>query len=117
MEAKQSVLCDDEMAEKRRLNLSLNLSNPRQLEAWRILQAIPAGQRTDAVCRMICESHKRETLLDNIRGIIREELRGVESVHEKEKSEHSQAGVVDENVLGFLLALQQEEGETTDSLF
>ena len=101
------------MAEKRRLNLSLNLAAPHQREAWNVLRAIPAGQRTDAVCRMICESHKRETLLDSIRGIVREELRSVEFVSEKEKPERSQAGDVDENVLGFLLALQQEEGDMT----
>ena len=106
------------MAEKRRLNLSLNLSTPHQREAWGILRTVPAGQRTDAVCRMICEGYKRETLLDSIRAMLREELRGVEFVSAKEKSEEPQAGDVDENVLGFLLALQNDGGdETSDSLF
>ena len=105
------------MAEKRRLNLSLNLTAPHQREAWHILRTIPAGQRTDAVCRMICEGHKRETLLDSIRTMLREELKQVEFVSAKEKSDEPQAGDVDDNVLGFLLALQQEEGDTTDSLF
>lgn len=105
------------MTEKRRLNLSLNLSTPHQREAWNILRAIPAGQRTDAVCRMICESHKRDALLDSIRMAVREELRNVEFISAKEKSERLQAGDVDENVLGFLLALQQEEGDTPDPLF
>ena len=85
------------VAEKRRLNLSLNLSTPHQREAWNILRTIPAGQRTDAVCR--------------------EELRSVEFISAKEKSERLQAGDVDENVLGFLLALQQEEGDMPDPLF
>lgn len=105
------------MAEKWRLNLALNLSAPHQREAWNILRAIPAGQRTDAVCRMICEGHKQDELLDSIRAIIREELRGVEFTSVKEKTEQPQAGDVDENVLGFLLALQQEEGDDSDSLF
>ena len=105
------------MADKRRVNLSLNLSAPHQREAWGIIRAIPAGQRTDVVCRMICKGYKRDALLEEIRAVIREELHSVEVVSVKEKTEQPQAGDVDENVLGFLLALQQEEGDTTDSLF
>ena len=106
------------MPEKRRLNLSLNLSAPHQREAWHILRTIPAGQRTDAVCRMICEGHKRETLLTSIRAMFREELSQVEFVSVKEKSDEPQAGDVDDSVLGFLLALQNDGGdETSDPLF
>ena len=94
-----------------RLNLSLNLSAPHQREAWNILRAIPAGQRTDAVCRMICKGHKQEDLLDSIRAVIREELHRVEFVSVKEKNEQPQAGDVDDNVLGFLLALQNDGGD------
>ena len=47
------------MGEKRRVNLSLNLSTPHHREAWDIIRAIPAGQRTDALCRMICKGHRR----------------------------------------------------------
>ena len=97
------------MAEKRRVNLSLNLSAPHQREAWSIIRAIPAGQRTDAVCRMICKGHEREDLLNEIRMVVREELRSVEMIAAKEKSGQPQAGDVDENVLGFLFALQDDE--------
>ena len=101
------------MAEKRRVNLSLNLSAPHQREAWNILRTIPAGQRTDAVCRMICKRHKREDLLEGIRMVIREELHSVEFISGKEKSAQPQeAGDVDENVLGFLFSLQQEGDDT-----
>ena len=101
------------MAEKRRVNLSLNLSAPHQREAWNIIRAIPTGQRTDAVCRMICKGYKREDLLDSIRRIIREELHSMEFISAKEKPEQPQeAGDVDENVLGFLFALQQEGDDT-----
>ncbi len=97
------------MAEKRRLNLSLNLSIPQQREAWRILRAIPPGRRTDAVCRMVLE-HKRQTeLLDTVRATIREELQKVKIVSSIEKEEQPQAGDVDESVLGFLLSLQNDE--------
>lgn len=95
------------MADKRRLNLSLNLSAPHQREAWNILRAIPPGQRTDAVCRMICKGYQREDLLDGIRTVIREELHRVELVSAKEKNEQPQAGDVDDSVLGFLRSLQE----------
>ena len=96
------------MADKRRLNLSLNLSAPHQREAWNILRAIPSGQRTDAVCRMICKGHQREDLLDGIRTVVREELRGVEFISAKETTEQPQeAGDVDDSVLGFLRSLQE----------
>ena len=95
-----------------RLNLSLNLSAPHQREAWNILRTIPPGQRTDAVCRMICKGYQREDLLDGIRRVIREELHSVEFISVKEKTEQPQgAGDLDDNVLGFLLALQNDGGD------
>ena len=90
------------MDEKRRLNLSFSLASPQQREAWRILRSIPAGQRTDAVCRMVCRAHEQEALLYAIRGLIREELKDLQLKTEPE----TQAGGVDESVLGFLRALQ-----------
>ena len=100
------------MAEKRRLNLSFSMASPFQREAWRRLCAIPSGQRTDAVCRAICRMYEQDALLEAVRQIIREELRGVELISAKEKAEQPQAGDVDDNVLGFLLALQQEGDDT-----
>ena len=90
------------MDEKRRLNLSFSLASPQQREAWRILRSIPAGQRTDAVCRMVCRAHEQEALLSAIRGLIREELKDLQLKTEPE----TQAVGVDESVLGFLRALQ-----------
>ena len=100
------------MAGKRRLNLSFSLASSQQREAWHILSSIPAGQRTDAVCRMVCKAHEQDALLSAIRGLIREELRNLDLT--TEKSQQAQAGDLDENVLGgFLLALQQEGDEIT----
>lgn len=96
------------MAEKRRLNLSFSLASPQQREAWSILRAIPAGQRTDAVCRMVCRAHEQEALLSAIRGLIREELKDLQLKTEPE----TQAGDVDESVLGFLRSLQEDGGDT-----
>ena len=102
------------MVDKRRLNLSFSMYSPIQREAWDLLYAIPAGQRTETVCRAVCQMYGQESLLETIRQTIREELRGVELISAKEKSEQPQvAGDVDENVLGFLFALQQE-GDDTD---
>ncbi len=95
------------MSEKRRLNLSFSMASPLQQEAWRILRTVPTGQRTDAVCRAVCRSCEENALLDAVRNIVREELRSVEFI---QKTEQPQAGDVDENVLGFLLSLQEEGG-------
>ena len=99
------------MADKRRLNLSFSMASPLQREAWERLCAIPAGQRTDAVCRAVCRMYEQESLAETIRRIIREELYSVEMISAKEQFEQPQAGDVDDNVLGFLRSLQ--EGDDT----
>ena len=93
------------------MNLSFSMASPFQREAWKRLCAIPSGQRTDAVCRAVCRMYEQNTLLEAVRQIIREELRGVELISAKEKAEQPQAGDVDDNVLGFLLALQNDGGD------
>lgn len=98
--------------ERRRVNLSLSLSSPRQRQVWELLSAIPPGQRTDAVCRMVCGYQEQEALLETVRSVIREELQNGRFVHQ-EHTQSEQAGDVDENVLGFLLSLQGEEGDDT----
>jgi hypothetical protein len=100
------------VAEKRRVNLSLNLSAPRQRQAWNILRAIPPGQRTDTVCRMVCGYQEQETLLNTIRAVIQEELRNGEFQLKSNTQAEQLAEDVDENVLGFLLSLQEGEDMT-----
>ena len=63
----------------------------------------------DAVCRMINGYMEQQELLEAIRGTIREELAGVPFT--KTTTQQEQAGAVDEDVLGFLRALQ--EGDDT----
>ena len=85
------------------------MASPFQREAWERLCAIPAGQRTDTVCRAVCRMYEQESMLEAVRQMIREELHSVEFISAKEKPEQPQeAGDVDENVLGFLFSLQQE---------
>ncbi len=95
------------MVEKRRLNLSFAMSSPYQREAWEQIAAIPPGQRTDAICRMIHNDKDQQELLDTIRSAIREELNGAYRTTDTTAAQE-QAGDMDENVLGFLLALQEE---------
>ena len=105
------------MAEKRRLNLSFSMASPLQREAWKILSAVPVGQRTDAVCHAVCRIHERNSLLDAVRTVIREELGSVSFSTEKPQ-QPQEAGNIDDDVLGFLAALQNDGGEeTSDSLF
>ena len=99
-----------QMPEKRRLNLAFSMSQQEQRQAWKRLSAIPAGQRTDAVCRMVNGYMEQNELLDAIRTILREELTGVS--FSKNNMQPEQAGDVDADVLGFLLSLQEGD-ETT----
>ena len=84
---------------------------PRQREAWKLLCAIPSGQRTDAVCRMILEHKNQKELLETVRIAIREELSSVQITSQIEKAEEQEAGSVSDDVLGFLLSLQNEGGD------
>lgn len=96
------------MAEKRRLNLSFSMASPRQREAWKLLRAIPSGQRTDAVCRMILEHRSQQELLEAVRTAVREELRHVQLAPQIEQAEQPEAGSVHDDVLSFLFSLQND---------
>ena len=76
--------------DKRRLNLSFSMASSLQREAWELLCAIPAGQRTETVCRAVCRMYEQEFLLEIVRQTIREELRGVELIPATEKTEQPQ---------------------------
>ena len=96
------------MSEKRRLNLSFSMASPLQREAWAILSAIPAGQRTDAVCHAVCRAHEETTMLDALRAVLREEWGGTCFTTEQ-SAQPQEAGDVGDNVLGFLLDLQGDD--------
>lgn len=93
------------MGDRRRLNLSIDLARPDQRRAWDILSAIPPGQRTQTVCRMVAGYLDQRELLEAVRAAIREELDGVSST--KTNTQRKKAGDVDDTVLGFLRALQE----------
>ena len=54
--------------------------------------------------------YEQDRLAETLRAVIREELRGAELISKTEKPEQPQAGDLDDNVLGFLLALQNDDG-------
>ena len=88
------------------------MASPFQREAWERLCSIPAGQRTDTVCRAVCRMYEQKSLLEAVRQMIREELHSVEFISAKKESEQPQeTGDVGDDVLGFLLSLQQEGDE------
>lgn len=98
------------MAEKRRINLSLHLNLPLQRQAWEIIRKIPAGRRTEEICRMICDytDKQQERLLQNVRQIIKDELKSVNIQPNIVKDEATEPQGVSSDVLGFLLSLQGE---------
>ena len=67
------------------------MSSPIQRRAWKKLTEIPAGQRTAAVCRMVCEYKGQQELLDAVRQTIRQELRGVQLTKEEAQDKDSYA--------------------------
>ena len=94
---------------KKRLNLSFSMASPIQRQAWRMLMDIPAGERTGAVCRMICEHKNQRELLEAVRQAIRQELQGSQI---KITEAAPKAESIQDDVLGFLAALQEEGDDT-----
>ena len=96
-------------SDKKRLNLSFSMVSPIQRQAWRTLMDIPAGERTGAVCRMICEHKNQRELLEAVRQAVRQELQGSQI---KITEAAPKAESIQDDVLGFLAALQEEGDDT-----
>lgn len=94
---------------KKRLNLSFSMTSPVQQRAWKKLMDIPAGQRSAAVCRMICEHREQRELLEAVRQVICQELQGSQI---QIAQAALQAGDIDDDVLGFLVSLQEGDDTT-----
>lgn len=91
-----------------RFGTTLFLDNPLHRQAWEILSAIPAGQRTNWLCLALCQQAQREQFLLDLKTILQTELQN--SSYPQTILQPQPAGSVDDDVLGFLRALQ-EEGE------
>ena len=91
-----------------RFGTTLFLDNPLHRQAWEILSSIPAGQRTNWLCLALCQQAQREQFLLDLKTILQTELQN--SSYPQTILQPQPAGSVDDDVLGFLRALQ-EEGE------
>lgn len=58
-----------------RLNLSLNPANPLHKEALGILSTVPPRHRTEFVCRALLQQRGQDTMINQIREVIQEELK------------------------------------------
>ena len=96
--------------DRRRLNLSFSLDIEDQRRAWDIVSAIPRGQRTEAICRILLEHKSQAGLLESMRQVVREELDAYGGVAAKTTNtrQPEEAGVVRDDILGFLRDLQEE---------
>ena len=91
-----------------RFGTTLFLDNPLHRQAWEILSSIPAGQRTNWLCLALCQQAQLELFLKDLKAILQAELQN--SSYPQTILQPQPAGSVDDDVLGFLRALQ-EEGE------
>ena len=99
------------MNEVRRIGITLFMSSPLQREAWAILSAIPARQRTEMICLALCREHERSEVLRIVREAVRDELGGAVTAQTGTKEEQTNAGNVGDDVLGFLRSLQCDGGD------
>jgi len=95
--------------DKRRLNLSLDMKTESHRRAWEIVSAIPRGQKTETICRMLIEHKNQTELLEAIRHAVREELEahGELSIKTENIQQSQKTGAVRDDILGFLRDLQE----------
>ena len=70
-----------------RFSLRFNLSDPRQKTAWKLLCAVPEGQRSAYVTELMYRSATQTDEDEHLRKIIREELAGLEFKPAEQKKE------------------------------
>lgn len=70
-----------------RFSLRFNLSDPRQKTAWKLLCAVPEGQRSAYVTELLYRSATQTAEDEHLRKIIREELAGLEFKPAEQKKE------------------------------
>ena len=99
--------------EKHRVNLALDMRIGAHRQAWEILSVIPRGRRTEAVCRMLIEYREQSSLQKIIRKAVREELQayGGSPTKTTKPEQTPKIEAVRDDILGFLVALQEEGDE------
>ena len=89
-----------------RFGTTLFLDNPLHRQAWEILSAIPAGQRTNWLCLALCQQAQRAQFLLDLKTILQTELQN--SSYPQTISQPQPAGRAVDDVHGSLRALQEE---------
>ena len=93
------------MGEIKRLGLSFYLSSPLHREAWRLLEAVPLGQRTELVCLALCRDHDRRMMLEAVRDTVKASM-GCPTPQPESEPEPVKSGSIGDDVLDFLRTLQ-----------
>ena len=93
---------------KRRLNLALSMDNPLQKQAWEILCATGPGTRTTMICHALCEYQRQQSVMENIRKILQQELRNITLQSMPKLSVNTEKAEENSAVLDFIQRLQQE---------
>jgi len=95
------------MGEVKRLSLSFFLSSPLHREAWRLLEAVPLGQRTEIVCLALVRANDRRMMLEAVRDTMKENMGCPTPQPEPEpEPEPVKSGSIGDDVLDFLRTLQ-----------
>lgn len=81
-----------------------NLQNKDHQKAWKILQAVPEGQKNAFLVQVILENAQREELETILRRVLREELKASPSHPVPQQEE-----VIPQEMMGFLDSLLGEE--------
>ncbi len=81
-----------------------NLQNKRHRRAWKILHAVPEGQKSAFLVQAILENKRTDVLESTLRRVLREELKAVPS-----QSVVQQEEAIPEQMMGFLGSLLGEE--------
>ena len=93
------------MGEIKRLGLSFYLSSPLHREAWRLLEAVPLGQRTELVCLALVRANDRRMMLEAVRDTVKESM-GCPTPQPQPDPEPVKTGSIGDDVLDFLRTLQ-----------
>ena len=98
---------------KKRLNLSFSMASPIQRQAWKRLMDIPAGKRTEHVCRMICEHKNQQELLDAVCQVFVRNYRAARSKSQKQRQKPRASKMMSST---FLLRCRRKEMIQPDSI-
>jgi hypothetical protein len=93
----------------KQFTLTLSLDKPEQKAAWEALQRVPRGSRTEYICKRLTEEERAKGLAAIVYESAMKALDEYGStITKNDMGQTNQAGNVDNDILGFLSALQNE---------